>query len=77
VIANDFVTRWHGREDELRGDLDTMKQRYRTALEEDDYDIANMTVGESIGLIHRVRLAEEIVESMVRGAEASLQGALA
>lgn len=77
VIANDFVTSWHGREDELRGDLDTMTQRYRTALEEDDYDIANVTVGESIGLVHRVQLVDEIVTSMVNEAVSSLQGALA
>jgi hypothetical protein len=45
---------------------------YRAAVEQGDFGVANMIVGESVGLIQDVRPARTVVEDMVEQAEAVL-----
>lgn len=76
VVNNDFISRWHGHEADVIADLTAMTAQYQTALAEDDYTVANMTVGESIGLVRVVQTAEEIITGMIEQATASLRHAL-
>ena len=74
LMRNTFIETWHGREDELRA----LKGEQREAVEEADrsgnYDVANVTVGEAIGLIHDLPPAGELVERLAAEAEARLAG---
>ena len=70
VVNNDFISRWHGHEADVIADLTAMTAQYQTALAEDDYTVANMTVGESIGLVRVVQTAEEIITGMIEQATA-------
>jgi nitronate monooxygenase len=69
VLHNKFTARWHGAEAELGKAAETVAAEYRKAVRERDYDIANVTAGQAVGLIDTVRPAADIVTSM--GAEAS------
>ena len=74
LMRNTFIETWHGREDELRA----LKGEQRKAVEEadlrGDYDVANVTVGEAIGLIHDLPSAGSLVERLAAEAEARLTG---
>lgn len=77
VLRSPFVQRWHGREDELRGDtLGELATRYHDAVADEDFDTAQIAVGEAIGILAEVRPAAEVVESLAREAERALRGAL-
>lgn len=76
VVNNEFISRWHGREADVVAELAARTAQYQTALAEDDYTVANMTVGESIGLVRVVQTAEEIITGMVEQATASLRDVL-
>lgn len=69
VLANDFVTRWHGHDNELLENLDAAREEFSRAVEADDVDIANMIVGEGVGQIHTVEDAGDVVRSMAAQAE--------
>lgn len=72
VLATPFVQRWHGRDDELTAALPELAARYRRAAEEEDYDVAQVLVGEGVGLIDTVRPAADVVESLVADAARAL-----
>ena len=74
VIRNAHAERWLGREAELKEHMDEGAQRYREAREKGDFDIAAVISGEAAGLIHDVPSAAEIVERVVREAEALVAG---
>ncbi|MHC9292912.1 NAD(P)H-dependent flavin oxidoreductase [Mycobacterium sp. LTG2003] len=65
VLRNDFLRRWHGDEPGLRDDLELRREEFRAAVEAQDYDIANVIVGEVIGQITAVESAESIIDDMV------------
>lgn len=67
VLRNLFTERWHGRDDELRGLPDVVGQ-FRSAVTEEDFTVANIFVGEVVGLIADIEPAGEIVRSMAGGA---------
>jgi nitronate monooxygenase len=71
VIRNAHAERWFGRELELMRHPEEA-QRYREAREQGDFDIAAVIAGEAVGLIHDVLPAAEIVNRVVREAEALL-----
>jgi nitronate monooxygenase len=71
VIRNAHAERWFGRELELMRHPEEA-QRYSNAREQGDVDIAAVLAGEAVGLIHDVLPAAEIVNQIVREAEALL-----
>lgn len=74
VVHNKFVADWHGREAELAGHLADVRDRFHAAVHSEDFEVANMIVGEAVGLIHSIEPAATIVESMVADAARVLQG---
>lgn len=75
LMVNDFITSWHGREDELRSCRADRLAEFDAAHASGDYDIANVTVGEVIGLIRDLPGAAELTERIGREAAALLQTA--
>ncbi|WP_372662830.1 hypothetical protein [Amycolatopsis kentuckyensis] len=61
VMRNALVDRWHGREYSLHERRDEVFLAYTDALSEEDFDLANVTVGEAIGQITEIRPAAELV----------------
>lgn len=72
LMRNAFVARWHGREDDLRGLAGAARAAVEAADSEGDYDVANVTVGEAIGLIDDLPPAGSLVEALSAEAEARL-----
>lgn len=72
VLHNEFVSRWHGREHALAEQLPQARAEFQAAVKAQDYTTANMIVGESIGLVHEVQSAADIVHSMVTQASTIL-----
>lgn len=71
IKRNTFTDRWHGREDELRKQLDVEAPRYRQAFLEGDPEDTAVWFGEAAGIIHAIEPAGVIVERMA--AEAARQ----
>lgn len=69
-MRNAFTDRWHGREDELRQSRAEEFRRISEAWDGGDFDTANVTVGEAIGLIDDLPTAGEVVRRTMEGAEA-------
>jgi nitronate monooxygenase len=77
ALKNDFVTRWHGRENALT-DASTIAsetERYWAAFSAGDADNAGVFMGEAAGLIHDIAPAAEIIERMVAQAHGLLRNA--
>lgn len=74
VLHNKFVADWHGREAELASHLADVRDRFHAAVRSQDFEVANMIVGEAVGLIHSIEPAATIVGSMVADAARVLQG---
>ena len=70
VVRGDFVQKWHGHEDELRRVREAELAKLEHAIATDDYDIANLTVGEGVGLVHDVPKASDVVDRTIAEAEA-------
>lgn len=77
VLNNKFVANWHGRETELTSQLEANRERFDAAVRDQDFEVANMIVGEGIGIIRSINSAAAIVESMVTAAATILNGSLA
>jgi nitronate monooxygenase len=77
ALKNGFVTRWHGRENALADpSINTPEnQRYWRAFNAGDADNAGVFMGEAVGLIHDVRPAADIIETMVAQAHGLLRNA--
>lgn len=69
VVANEFVTRWHGQDDKLLDNLTTAREEFSQAVANDDVDVANMIVGEAIGQVRAIQDAGDVVTSMAAQAE--------
>jgi len=72
LMTNGFIEKWHGRENELRSLQEAELQRVEMASASGDYDTANVTVGESIGLINDIPTAGELVRRISAEASACL-----
>ncbi|MDJ0417943.1 NAD(P)H-dependent flavin oxidoreductase [Rhodococcus opacus] len=72
VLHNDFIRRWHGDESGLRGVLQEKQEQFRAAVKAEDYDVANLIVGEVVGQIDRVDTVASIIDDMVDTAAAIL-----
>jgi nitronate monooxygenase len=71
-LRNDFLSRWHDREPELRAHLAEARHAFTHAKETGDYSIGNIIVGEAIGLIKDVLPARTVIVGMIREAAAVL-----
>jgi nitronate monooxygenase len=72
-LRNPYFERWAGREVDLVRHLETESARYAQARSEGDFDIAAVTAGESVGLIHEIPSVHDLIPDMVRGAAALLK----
>lgn len=60
ALANPFGRAWTGREDEL-GEGSAAREQFLRARAAEDYDVAHLYAGQSVGLIDEVRPAAAIV----------------
>ncbi|KAA0081823.1 nitronate monooxygenase [Mycolicibacterium sp. P9-64] len=65
VLSNDFLAQWHGNEAALRTATVEQSERFRAAVEAQDYTIANVIVGEVIGQVNQVQTVASIMNEMV------------
>ncbi|MBT1516262.1 nitronate monooxygenase [Bradyrhizobium sp. SRL28] len=73
-LINDHARRWMGREVELLQNVKAVAAEYAAAKAAGNFDIAAVIAGESVGLIHDVPPAGEIVDRIVTEAEQILGG---
>jgi nitronate monooxygenase len=74
TLVNEHVRRWTGREVELLQNVGAVSAEYFAARAAGNFDIAVVFAGESVGLIHDIPPAAEIVERVVTEAEQLLLG---
>jgi nitronate monooxygenase len=72
-MRNQHLDAWYGREVELLRDLDAASAQYAAARKDANFDVAAVIAGESVGLIHEILAAREVVETMVRDAAALIK----
>jgi nitronate monooxygenase len=65
VVHSKYVEKWHGREQELWRVREEEFAKVKHAIATDDYDIANMTVGEAIGLVRDVPTARDLIDRTI------------
>lgn len=68
-LINDHARRWMGREVELLQNVHAVTAEYAAAKAAGNFDIAAVIAGESVGLIHDIPPAAEIVDRIVTEAE--------
>jgi nitronate monooxygenase len=74
TLINDHIGRWTGREVELLQNATAVSAEYFAARAAGNFDIAAVFAGESVGLIHDIPPAAEIVERIASEAEQLLLG---
>lgn len=74
ALANQLTARWHGHEDELAHDADAPRA-FDEARRAEDYAIAVVYAGQSVGLVERVEPAAAILARIASDAEAHLRAA--
>lgn len=72
LMRNGFIARWHGHESELAQIQGAALEQVEAAYASGDYDTANVTVGEAIGLVGDLPSAGELVRRTSAEAEACL-----
>ena len=72
LLKNEFIGRWHDREAELALIQQDELRKVEAASESGDYETANVTVGESIGLVPDIPRAGDLVRRIAAQATASL-----
>jgi len=65
VVRNRFVQQWHGHEQELARVQPDEHKRVTEAWASGDFETANVTVGESVGLVQDIPTAGELIERVV------------
>ena len=73
VIRNKYVEKWHGHEDELWRVREEELAKVEQAIARDDYDVANMTVGEAVGLLHDLPTARDVIDRTIAEATAAFK----
>jgi len=71
ALRNAFVEHWHEREDEMLASPEAVDE-FRTAKAAGDYTRAHIYAGQSVGTMHTVESAAEIVARLERDASARL-----
>jgi len=72
VLRTPFIQEWLGREDDVRRRRAELQERVQRAREQGDVAQGSLLIGQDAGLIDRVEPAGEIVQRIVREAEAIL-----
>lgn len=72
LLRNAFIETWHGREDALRAASAERRRDVEDADAAGDYDVANVTVGEAVGLIDDLPGAGDLVGRIAEEAEAAI-----
>jgi nitronate monooxygenase len=67
-MRNDFIEKWQGREEELALVHGEELRKVEEAQQSGDFETANVTVGESIGLVHDIPKAGDLVHRIVADA---------
>lgn len=75
TLKNDFSDRWHEDPEGLKENYDALEADYIAAFEKGDFDQAAIVIGEAVDLIHDVKPAGEILDSIVREAGNRLSNA--
>jgi nitronate monooxygenase len=70
VVRNKFVEKWHGHEKELARAQEDELRKVGIAITSGDFETANVTVGESVGLVHDIPRAAEVIDRIVAEASA-------
>ncbi len=65
ALANSFLKRWHGNEDELRSQLDSEMPRYAEAAAEADPDTHVLFISQSADLLRESKPAEAMLEKLM------------
>jgi nitronate monooxygenase len=73
VVRNQYVAKWHGHEKDLARVQKEELERVEKAWASGDFETANMTVGEGIGLIHDIPRAADLIDRVVAEASALLK----
>jgi nitronate monooxygenase len=73
ALRNPFVEKWHGHEDELMAHPEEITA-FHEAKAKRDFSIANIYAGQTVGMVHGVRSASEIVHSIVDTCTHQLSG---
>ena len=68
ALINAFVETWHGNEAELSAHLPEAVESFHKAVAAEDFDVANILVGEAVGLVRGVRPAGEVLTEIVADA---------
>lgn len=74
VHNNAFIRTWHGREDELRAQLDEVIPMYAEAAKRGDQDVVPVLFGRSADFVHAVRPGADVLTEMCAAAERHLRG---
>ena len=72
ALRNTFTDRWQGHEAELAQDAPA-REGLQQALQAEDYSVAQIYAGQTVGLVERVEPAADIVRRLESGAEARLR----
>jgi nitronate monooxygenase len=72
AYRNEMHRRWEGREADLEADPAAARAEFDAAVARGDFDIANVTVGEAVGLVRDLPPAAEMVARLAREARAVL-----
>lgn len=72
LIRNPFIDKWHGDEDTLATQMPNLRDTFADAVVRNDFRTASVHVGESVGLIHDVRPAADIVRALIVEADQAL-----
>lgn len=73
LLRNAFIDTWHGREDALRAAAAERRRDVEEADAAGDYDVANVTVGEAVGLFEDLPGAGDVVRRIADEAEAAIR----
>lgn len=72
-LRNAHLDYWCGREVELLRNQEIESTKYAAAREQGDFEIAAVIAGESVGLVHDIASAGDVVEHTVRQAAGLLE----
>jgi NAD(P)H-dependent flavin oxidoreductase YrpB (nitropropane dioxygenase family) len=75
-LRNDFITRWSGREWDLRQHAHEVRQHLQQAWESGDAANASLLMGQDSGLIDSILPAGEVIQQMVTQAHEIITGRL-
>ena len=73
LIRNQFIDKWHGDEDTLATRVPQLRASFAEALARNDFSVASVHIGESVGLIHDVRPAADILRDLIVEADQAIE----